>query len=175
MNQLTVSTTSTCFAGTLAADSDNLKSRRDALSVRVTECMANWLILEGIEPTKANITTRSDFDDTVEIIAQDHDWEAEALAFAGAFDIVEVTRKMQKKFSNHALRQRQKMAILRTLYNPDDEISIPRAPFPGLAQRCIRTAVSTADASALDQSALIKNLTTSKTQDPPTGTRLGHR
>ena len=135
MNQSNVSTTSTCFAGNLAADSDDLKSRRDALSVRATECMEKWLTLEGIEPTKANITTRSDFDNTVEIIAQDlNDWEAEALAFAGAFDIIEVTQKIQKKVSNHGLRQRQKMSVLRTVYNPDDEISIPRAPFPGLAQ-----------------------------------------
>ena len=116
MNQLNVSTTSTCFAGNLAADSGDLKSRRDALSVRATECMENWLKSEAIEPTKANITTRSDFDDAVEIIAQDlNDWEAEALAFAGAFDIIEVTQKMQKKVSNHALRQRQKMSVLRTL------------------------------------------------------------
>ena len=153
MNQSNLSTASTCFAGNLAADSNDLKMRRDALSVRTTECMEKWVSLEGIEPTKENITIRSDFDEIVEIIAQDlNDWEAEALAFASTFEIVEVTLKMRKKVSNHALRQRHKMSVLRTLYNPDDETSIPRAPFPGLAQRAIRTAVSTADQSALDQS-----------------------
>ena len=92
--------------------------------------------MEGIEPTKENITIRSDFDEVVEIIAQDlNDWEAEALAFASTFEIVEVTLKMRKKVSNHALRQRHKMSVLRTclLYTSPSPRDRTRSRMPSSA------------------------------------------
>ena len=129
------STTSSCFSGITDAESEEIKRKRNLLSVKATNAIAVFHALRSEVPSEANVNYRGDADQKVEVLTRElSQWQAEALAFADEFDTDALRVKYKKRVMNHVRREKKKMSVMLTLYDADDEFTLPLEPFMGLMQ-----------------------------------------
>ena len=159
MGDPNTSSTSSCFNGITDAESEEIKCRRNRISVKASNAIAEYHALRSEVPSEDNVTQRGDADQKVEALTRDlSQWQAEALAFAGEFETDALRTKYKKRVMNHIRREKKRMSTMLTLYDPDNEMSHPLEPFMGLMQEQVYgvdtgapTPCATADSTLADE------------------------
>ena len=106
------STASICFGGSSAIEAEELRKRRDELSRRAVELVADFHRLSVVGPSEENYEERGDFDEKVSIIAADiFGWQAEAKKFAETFDSETTRKKMTKRVINYVRKEHLRLSI----------------------------------------------------------------